>query len=198
MVPKHGHILHMTQHPAKGWYSRGYLPHFDSPETIQHVVFRTFGSLPPPAMDALPAGAAARRNAIDAHLDRLEAGNVLAEPAVAEIVESVMFHFDGVRYGLLAWCVMPNHVHAVIQQRDGWPLGSVVKSWKVASTRQFNMQRGTAGSLWALDFYDRFMRDENHLAQTLGYVEANPVRAGLARVASDWRFSSARQRARPL
>ena len=187
----------MTKQEPKGWYSRGYLPHFDSPDTIQHVVFRTFGSLPAAVIAALPVDPASKRSAIDAHLDDLTCGNVLADPAVAKMVEDTMFHFDGERYGLLAWCVMPNHVHAVVQQRDGWNLGSVVKSWKVASTRHFNLRHGTSGSLWALDFYDRFMRNENHLAQTLGYVEANPVRAGLVRFASNWRFSSARHRALP-
>jgi REP-associated tyrosine transposase len=43
---------------------------------------------------------------------------------------------------------------------------------------------------WAPDYFDRYMRDEHHLAGTIAYIEGNPVKAGLCENAKDWRFSS--------
>ena len=60
--------------------------------------------------------------------------------------------------------------------------------------REINRESGKVGPFWARDYFDRFMRDEDHLARTLQYVEANPVKAGLVTEAADWLFSSARHR----
>ena len=48
--------------------------------------------------------------------------------------------------------------------------------------------------IWQPDYFDRFMRDEDHLYRTIDYIEMNPVRAGLARRSEDWPFGSARLR----
>ena len=179
---------------AQGWHSRGYLPHFDSPEIVQHVVIRTRGSLPPAVMDLLPPDIAARRRAAGDMLDRLQHGNALENPVAREIVEAALLYFDGIRYRLLAWCVMPNHLHAVMEQAPDSPLGGIVKSWKTFTTLRVNAAMATSGPLWALDYFDRYVRSERQLANTIAYVEANPVRAGLVKDARDWQHSSARLR----
>jgi REP element-mobilizing transposase RayT len=179
----------------KGWHGRGYLPHFDSPETVQHVVFRTAGSLPEAVMSDLPTNIARRRRAVDAALDRSTSGDILHRPEAAAIVENAIRHFDGQRYRLLAWCVMPNHVHVVLEQLQGWNLGWIVRSWKLFTTRGLNELQGSSGPIWASDYFDRYMRDEDHLQQTIGYVESNPVKAGLVLEPDEWLFSSARFRA---
>lgn len=176
----------------RGWHSRGYLPHFDSPETIQHVVFRTVDSLPASVIGTLPDGAAERRREIDARLDRCEGSRPLDDPRAARIVEEAIRHFDGDRYSLFAWCVMPNHVHAVAEFSAGFPLGDVVRSWKTFSARKINKPNAAPGVFWALDYFDRYMRNETDLAATIGYVERNPVVAGLVERPEDWLWSSAR------
>lgn len=186
-----------VERAPKGWHSRGYIPHFDSPETIQHIVFRTYGSLPKFLTEALPVDPAPRRTAIDSLLDRCKHGVALLDPAAAQIVEQSLLSFDRTRYDLLAWCIMPNHVHVVINPHEGHRIGDLVQSWKTFTGRAINRASGKAGPFWAPDYFDRFMRDENHLAQTLQYVEANPVRAGLVAEAIDWLFSSAHYRQRP-
>jgi len=90
---------------------------------------------------------------------------------------------------------MPNHVHVVLEQLQGWNLGQVVRSWKLFTTRELNELQGTRGAIWASDYFDRYMRDEDHLQQTIGYVENNPVKAGLVLTPEEWPFSSARFRA---
>jgi hypothetical protein len=107
----------------KGWHGRGYLPHFDSPESVQHVVFRTAGSLPDALMEGLPEDVARRRTMVDTALDRSTSGYLLRRPDAATIVENAIRYFDGQRYRLLAWCVMPNHVHVVLEQMLGWNPG---------------------------------------------------------------------------
>ena len=172
---------------SKGWHARGYLPHFDSPERVQHIVFRTAGSLPAQAGDMKP-------DAWNAALDRSQAGRRLADPAAAGIVEGAMLHFHAQRYRLLAWCVMPNHVHAVIEQVEGYPLGRVVSAWKGYAARRINVLQGRSGPFWASDYFDRYMRDATQLERAIAYVENNPVAAGLAARPEDWPFSSARLR----
>jgi putative transposase len=179
----------------KGWHGRGYLPHFDSPETVQHVVFRTAGSLPDAIMRNLPTEVAQRRTAVDAALDRSTSGYVLTRAEAAAVVENAIRHFDDQRYRLLAWCVMPNHVHVILEQLQGWNLGQIVRSWKLFTTRRLNELHGTRGAIWASDYFDRYMRDEDHLQQTIGYVENNPIKAGFVSTPEEWPFSSARFRA---
>jgi REP element-mobilizing transposase RayT len=70
-------------------------------------------------------------------------------------------------------------------------LGGVVHSWKSFTARQMNRQMGTSGKVWADDYFDRFIRNESHFASAVGYVENNPVKAGLVGRAADWAFSSA-------
>ena len=172
--------------PFKGWHGRGYLPHFDSPQCVQHVTFRTEGSLPAGLRLATQAQ-------VDQALDHFDGGRILTGPCGA-IVEQALLHFDGERYRVLAWCVMPNHVHVVIEQIDGFSLGAIVAGWKGHTSRRIAALRGRGGRVWATDYFDRYMRNERQLADTIIYVENNPAVAGLVVDPSDWPFSSARHR----
>jgi putative transposase len=178
----------------KGWHSRGYLPHFDSPEKPQHVVFRTADSLPAEVLAELPSDAGARVRAIDRLLDLGHGLGSLQDPANACLVESAIRHFEGVRYELLAWCIMPDHVHVVIETFQDFSLSDVVRSWKTFTSRRVTRHPIRPGRLWSADYFDRYMRNEEHLAQTIAYVEGNPVRAGLCVQPRDWPWSSARLR----
>jgi putative transposase len=178
----------------KGWHSRGYLPHFDSAETIQFITFRLFDSLPRAVAEAL-AKQADNLVKTDERLDGGLGACWLREPAIAELVENTILHFDGERYRVLAWCVMPNHAHVIVEPADGNRLGDIVHSWKSYSANRANSILGRTGPFWHKDFFDRFIRDEGHLARTIDYVENNPVKAGLARTASAWAWGSGRFRA---
>jgi REP element-mobilizing transposase RayT len=77
---------------------------------------------------------------------------------------------------------------------DGHSLSDIVGGWKSSTAHKANEQLGRAGRFWHADYFDRFMRNEEHLSQTIEYVEQNPVKAGLVGRASDWAWSSARPR----
>lgn len=157
-----------------GWRSRGYVPHCDNAGLIQHVVVSAIGA----------------KGGIESNFGL----RLFADPRAASLAEAALLHFDTERYRLLAWCVMPNHMHAVIQQTEGWPLASVVHSWKSFTANAVNKALGRRGHVWLREYFDRFMRDDDHLAATIHYVECNPVDAGLVERAELWPWSSARLR----
>jgi REP element-mobilizing transposase RayT len=130
----------------------------------------------------------------DAEFDRGHGSRLLAKPAVAEIVQACLLYGDSERYALIAWCVMPTHVHVVMEQFADIPLSDVVQKWKSISSHEINKLEARKGRLWQPEYFDRFMRSEQQFEWTVAYVENNPVAAGLVTTAQDWRFSSARWR----
>ena len=180
----------MSSH--KGWHSRGYLPHFDSPETVQFITFRLSDSLPPALRQ--PPQTDETMTALDAELDRGWGACSLGLPSIAALVQNALLHFDGERYRLLSWCLMPNHVHVVAETIEGHSLNKIVQSWKSFTARHANAELNRTGAFWHPDYFDRYMRHEAHLHRTIEYVEGNPVKAGLCAEASEWLWSSARLR----
>ncbi len=89
---------------------------------------------------------------------------------------------------------MPNHVHVVVEPIEGSRLGAIVQAWKSFTAHRANSVLRRTGPFWHKDYFDRFIRDEGHLARTIDYVENNPVKAGLASTANSWQWSSARRR----
>ncbi len=194
--------------PHRAWHSRGYLPHFDHPGLVQSVTFRLVDSVPRDVIDGwrseldLAGGESADdprcvelRERIDRYADQGKGNCWLRVPDVADIVEDALLHFDGRRYLLLAWCVMPNHLHVLIETRDGFPLGDVVHSWKSFTAKKCNRRLGRKGGFWKLDYHDRFIRDANHLEKVTEYIEGNPVKVGLCKKPEEWPWSSASARA---
>lgn len=177
-----------------GWRSRGYLPHLDAPNLVQHIVFRLADSLPGGLRtDIAGMRLADRVFAVDAALDQGHGKRDLAVPVVAALVQTALLTFDTEQYALIAWCVMPNHVHALLETSSGYRLEHIVHSWKSYTAKAANRLLGRAGPFWAPEYFDRFMRDAEHLGRTAAYIEGNPVKAGLCENISDWRFSSAWQ-----
>jgi len=86
---------------------------------------------------------------------------------------------------------MPNHVHAMIRPAPGTMTSKIVQSWKTISAKRINAALGRAGALWQGDYWDRYIRGEEHFLRTLQYIHRNPVSAGLVRKPEDWPWSSA-------
>ena len=102
----------------------------------------------------------------------------------AEILANALRHFDGKRYHILAWCVMPNHAHAVLKLAPGEQLDKVLHSWKSFTSHEINKHNGTNGSIWQKESYDHLIRDGDDLRNQVGYVLDNPIKAGLV----DWKW----------
>jgi putative transposase len=184
----------MTTH--RGWYTRGYLPHRDEPGLIQAVTFHLADSLP---LRLLQEGhqpdesEGARRARVQALLDQGYGRCLLGEERAAAIVENTLLHYDGTRYALLAWVIMPNHVHVIVETLSTTPLARVLQNWKGYAARQVNLLLGTSGTVWHREYYDRYIRDETHLENAVLYVHNNPVKAGLVDTPAEWRYGSARR-----
>lgn len=194
----------MTTHPDL-WQSRGYLPHFEASPTVQALTFRLHDSVPLELLDQWRSEldgetsdqAAALRERIAKYEDAGHGECWLRDPRIAEHVENALLHFDGQRYRLIAWCIMPNHVHALIETWDGWPLAGILHSWKSDTSKEANKLLGRTGTFWFREYHDRFIRDGNHFSKAVEYIEQNPVKAGLVRLPEEWRFSSAGKGKRP-
>ena len=90
----------------------------------------------------MPSGASASRPGFDAG----HGCCLLREPAAACLVQDALLCFDGVRYRLLAWVVMPNHVHVLFQPLEGWTMARIVASWKSFTGRRLaSAAAGVAG-----------------------------------------------------
>jgi REP element-mobilizing transposase RayT len=96
-------------------------------------------------------------------------------------VSDALHRFDGLRYELGSYVIMPNHVHAIVRPAGAFegPLEQIMKGWKGSSAIQLNRHFGLRGSLWQEESYDRIIRDEEHLLRAIQYIGANPAKAGL-------------------
>ena len=175
-------------------FSRRRLPHVYDPERCVFLTWRLHDSLPPHR--AFPAGAVNSGQAFAA-MDRLldEACNgpfYLRQPAVADmIVEAIQYNADILgHYVLHAFVVMPNHVHLLSTPAVALP--KLTKSLKGITAKRANAMLALTGSpFWQDESYDRLVRDEREFERIRNYIEGNPVRAGLVREASEYRWSSA-------
>lgn len=203
-------------HSPKGWHGRGYLPHCDFSGLVQGLTFRLHDAVPHRVIAAWKRelnwiekrGDAAADSDAEEEFDRQrrelhrrlatyeDAGRGachLRNPEIAEVAQSALLHFEGERYLLLAWCIMPNHVHVLIRPRPGWSIGRIVHSWKRFISRRANVILGTSGPFWGPDYYDRYVRDEAHYARAIYYIHTNPVKANLCAGPQDWLWSSCKR-----
>ena len=217
--------------------TRRCLPHWFVPGAAHFVTYRLFGTLPAEALDTLkcrkdelqaekqtrPGETIADRRkrihkqlfaAYDSFLDAGTEIRWLADPRVAALVRSNLYHHNGTRYRLLAYCIMPNHVHVLLLPTDeddrgaggpharpdeqfgealdaGSPLSSIMHSLKSYTAHEANKLLVRSGEFWQSESYDHWVRDEDEMARIVEYIALNPVKAGLVERPQDWWFCSA-------
>ncbi len=115
---------------------------------------------------------------IDEWLDQGSGSCLLKSPANATIVAEALKHFDGERYQLGSFVVMPNHVHVLFRPFAAHSLADIVKSWKGFTAREINKQLGKTGSLWQEEYWDRLIRSEKHFLKVAAYIRDNPKGGG--------------------
>ncbi len=190
--------------PASSWRSRGYIPHFDQPGQIQFITFRLHDAVPEVLIDqwkkelqwnkklsASDPRQVKLRKRIAKYEDAGHGACWLSDARIADLVERTLLHFDGERYKIIAWCIMPNHVHVIVEIQGGYSLSGIVQAWKSYSAHEANRLLNRTGMFWFREYYDRYIRDAGHLAAAVEYVENNPVKAGLVGAKGEWRWGSA-------
>jgi REP element-mobilizing transposase RayT len=184
--------------------NRGRLPHWEKDAGLYFLTFHLADSLPNsvlkkiaerhqmlaavkgkgarllPEQKELLEGYSHRR--IEEYFDRGSGSCALGDPRIAGSMASALRFWHGKRYRLLAWCIMPNHVHVVARLFPGQELAAVMKSWKLHAARAANQALGRSGRFWQREYYDHLLRSQEELDHAIRYVLENPAKAGL----SDW------------
>jgi putative DNA methylase len=197
--------IHQDELRAAGWHSRGYLPHFDGAAQPQFITIHLADSIPTKVirrwkeeLKLLPyeQERILLQRRIEKYLDLGYGSSALKRADVATMVQDSLLKFDGDRYRLSAWCVMPNHVHTLMTRSDDFSLEFIFQAFKSYTAHEANKMLRRSGRFWMEEHFDRFVRNEKHFAATVRYIEENPVKAKLCKKASDWKFSSAWFKAR--
>jgi type I restriction enzyme R subunit len=116
---------------------------------------------------------------MEAWLDQGRGACLLRQPRIREIVCGALHHFNGARYALASYVVMPNHVHVVFQPMGNCLIEDIVHSWKSYTSKEIQKLTQQSGALWQRGYWDRLMRSQVHLDRCIRYIEENPSDAGL-------------------
>ena len=134
---------------------------------------------------------------IESWLDNGAGSCCLRRADIAGVVAENLRFFDGARYKLHAWVVMPNHVHALVTPLGDFSLGGILRTWKQFTARRAKELLAKSGdewtteSFWQRESFDRLTRDADERERTVRYIHTNPVKAGLCEKPEDWPWSSA-------
>ena len=177
------------------------LPHWRQKGTTAFVTFRLGDSLPQQKLRSLraerlrwlrehpaPLSRVQRRHfaallsaKIEAYLAAGYGACWLSRAEVAEIVERSLRHFDGQRYFLAPYVIMPNHVHLLVTPAPAVDPSEILHTWKSFTSHEINRLVRRRGRLWQEESYDHLIRSEEELRSYVAYIEANPKTAGLDR-----------------
>ena len=184
------------------------LPHWEMRGVVYHVCFRLADSVPQAKLQewlderqhltrtARQSGRALTDDEvtrlkylysenIEKYLDSNYGACWLRNAQAAEIVVRTLSHDDGAQYRLIAYGLMPNHCHVMIELTKDVSLASVVQAWKSVSSHRINRLLGRKGELWQADYYNHIIRTGQSFHRQLSYVFSNN------QVAS-WRFDMSR------
>ncbi|MCC5805407.1 MAG: transposase [Opitutales bacterium] len=179
--------------------TRRRLPHWQQSDATYFVTFRLGDSIP---QEKLALWKAEREQWLGTHpepwdettvaeysrlfpgrrqqwLDNGYGSRLLRKAETADIVRSALKYFDGERYRLDAFVLMPNHVHVLVKLLGEHGLSSILHSWKSYTAKQINRANGTSGSVWQDESYDHIVRSAAQLNFFRTYIRENPAKAGL-------------------
>ena len=171
---------------------RGHLPHWEEDHGIYFVTFRLADSLPKSvlvssqlALTCDPETRTRKAREVERLLERRLGACHLKDPAIAEPVADALRKFDGSRYRLFAWCIMPNHVHTVFQPILPHRLEEILHSWKSYTAHEANKRLRRKGEeFWQREYFDHLIRDGKQFDRAIRYTAENPMKAGM----KDWRW----------
>ena len=118
--------------------------------------------------------AALHETALDSALNMGHGECWLKRPEIAKMVLDALKFFDGSRYTLHAWSVMPNHVHAILKPYDGHDLEKILQAWKSFTSKRANDFLKRSGPFWQEEYYDHIVRDGEDFRNQVRYVLENP------------------------
>ena len=169
---------------------RGRLPHWEREGGLYFVTFRTADSLPKKMLQETRARLRMsgksdhlRQRAFEKLMDSAAGSCPFKNEQCASVVADALRGLHG-QCRLLAWCVMPNHVHFVARLLPGMTLSRVMHSLKSYSAKRINRLMNKTGPVWEREYYDRLIRDSDELQRAISYILRNTEKAGL----KGWRW----------
>ncbi len=199
---------------VSGFHFRGVLPHLKREGATYFVTFRLAGTLPREVLmrfkaernSILQHAVAAKRpltwgeqedlfrwysERVDSYLDCGRGECYLRRPDCAGLTASALTFFEGERYELRSWAVMPNHVHVVVWPKPPNTLSKILHSWKSYTAHEINkLLPNKVVPLWQNESYDHLVRDDEDFNRCISYTRMNPVKARLCAEAHEWPWSS--------
>ncbi len=206
-------------------YYRRNLPHFHPKNGVFFITFRLANSLPAHVVRQLRQERDSKLKTVDNNhssqlhqrekyriekrhfgqfdelLDRALSGpRWLGIGEIAEIVTAKLHDMDGVAYKLIAYCIMSNHVHLLVDMagydqsanagvagsKKQYPVADFLSRLKGSTARMCNLVLQREGSFWHKESYDHCVRDSDELVRIIQYIQDNPVKAGLAKDWQEW------------
>ena len=181
-------MLYADEEELKCWYKRRSLPHYDNDKVYQFITYRLHDSVPQSVIDywidKLSITAETKDNKdsyerlklqenIFKYEDQGYGECYLNNPEVYQVVKATFLHFDKLRYDLIEWIIMPNHVHVLIRPFEGESLYKIVQSWKSYTAKKANIILNRKGKFWMENYYDRYIRNEQHFFKVIRYIQNN-------------------------
>jgi REP element-mobilizing transposase RayT len=116
---------------------------------------------------------------------------ILGDPRAADLLVSELGQLrDEIGFLLLAYALMPDHIHLVVVPGPSTSLSGIMQSLKGRFARHWNQRLGRRGSVWQPRYYESAVRTEAQLIRWLEYVAHNPVQAGLAKSPEEYPYCS--------
>lgn len=113
------------------------------------------------------------------YLDECHGECVLRRPDLAEIIGNSLLHFNGARYELSDFVVMPNHVHTLVQMLPPTDMTNQCTSWKHFTAAAVHRALGRTGHFWQDESFDHLVRSPEQFEATRRYMAENPRKAKL-------------------
>ena len=205
-------------------FFRRKLPHIQPKDSIFFITFRLHGSLPANVIASLTEEYESQMKFLkerskmsrerfdpsaihrwcferfDEFLEKYSEGpTYLSRNDVAQIVADSIRFWNNKRYTLVGYCIMPNHVHLVIdiggytnnvyKNKTSYPLSRIMETLKGYTAKSANAVLLRTGHFWQKESYDHVVRDGNELNRIIRYVMDNPVKAGLVNSPQDWKWT---------
>ncbi len=161
-------------------HNRKRLPHFNKPGRIQVITFRLWDSIPQTEQERMETYVQTfpsekreyyKRWLIERWLHRGEGSCLLRVYGCADVIKQCWEFCQKDGYELIAWVIMPNHVHVVVKMGAVLKIEDMVATWKSYTAHQINRQLHRKGAVWMPDFFDRYVRNNQHFSNVLTYIE---------------------------
>ena len=172
----------------------GNLPHWHQIGKIQFITFRLADSLPQSKVKELNAFIAefnaehpkpwniSTTQKFRATVGRIEerlldngyGSCILQYPELREVIASAITYYSPSHYSIIAYAIMPNHVHLLVHFHTDTNPERLMQSIKSYSAHQINLKLQKTGSVWMSEYFDRIVRSENDLQKYINYIENNP------------------------